>query len=91
MENNYIHTYSLPQENYARKSLGFPFFMGAQKIILWLVGTEKGNIAQYFKMNNSSIPIIRLWQFMQSQKKELCIYCDEDFYTSFYTEYHATI
>ncbi len=91
LENNYIHTFSLPQENYARKSLGFPFFMGAQKIILWLLGKEKGSIAQYFKQENRTIPIIRLWQSAQAQNKQLAIYCDEDFYTSFYAEYHATV
>jgi len=90
-ENKFLHSYSLPQENYARKSLGFPFFMGAQKIILWLLGKEKGSIAHYFKQENVAMPIIRLWQSVQTQNKELTIYCNEDFYTSFHAEYHATV
>ena len=82
-ENELLHSYQKPGDTFIRQSFGYPVFLHASKVFLWMPGIAKATNAHAFKNSDTSIPLFRLWSDLNRQNKTLKVYTDESCFEAF--------
>lgn len=91
-KNELLHGYQKPGDAFLRQSLGYPVFLKARSVLLWMPGSLKAINALAFLQSDSGIPLFRLWNDLSEQHKSLKVYTDTACYQAFLSiiEQHVT-
>lgn len=91
-QNELLHTYPKPGDAFIRQSFGYPVFLNARAVFLWMPGVTKAINANAFAQSDTTIPLVRLWKDLNDLQKPLKVYTDPECFQAFQAiiEQHAT-